>query len=196
MLELAMRESGVVFKSLPHGRVLQDNSMESFGAWESMWCRPAASWQHVGSAEVDQIWKWERHFLETTGNAVITFKDVFEGLVEPKIRKGHEAGWENCADLKVLVPLRDNSTDEERRSWEGLEELEVNPTGSWDACEKACQLDQGCLSWQFGPGRCNLGSSVIVGKKTEGEVKEHGLAISGWNMKRIKRWKEGMGHCT
>jgi hypothetical protein len=196
ILELAMEESGVAFKSLPHGSVLQDNSMESFSEWESIWCRPAVSWKYVGSAQMDQIWKWERHFLETTGNAVITFKDVFEGLVEPKIRKGHKAGWENYAALKVLLPLRVNSTDEERRSWEGLEELHVDPTASWDACEKACQLGRGCISWQFGPGRCNLGNSVTVGKKTEGDVKEHGLTISGWNIEKIKRWKERMGPCT
>ena len=35
-----------------------------------------------------------------------------------------------------------------------------------------------------------------IGRKTEGEVKFHGLTISGWNMKRIKRWKERIGTCT
>jgi hypothetical protein len=79
---------------------------------------------------------------------------------------------------------------------ERLGELEVDPTTRWDACEKACQLDRGCLSWQFGPGKCSLGSSVMIGRKTEGEVKFHGLAISGLNMERIKRWKERIGPCT
>lgn len=196
VLELAMKESGVAFHSLPHGKVLQNSPLDSYSGWESMWCRPAVSWRQVGSVDVEQMWKWERHFLEMTGNAMILFKDVFEGMIEPKIRKGHQAGWENYAAMKVLLPLKESSTEKERQAWEGLEELDVDPTICWDACEKACQLDRGCLSWQFGPGRCSLGNSVILGKKTEGEVKEHGLAISGWNMKRIKRWKERMGPCT
>jgi hypothetical protein len=196
MLELAMKESGVELHSLPHGNILQDNALESFSAWDSTWCRLAVSWQHITSAEVEQMWKWERRFIEMTGHAVILFKNVFEGMIEPRIREGHEAGWQNYAASKILLPLRDNSTEEERSSWEGLEALDVDPTTTWDACERACQLDRGCLSWQFGPGRCNLGSSVILGKKTEGEVKEHGLAISGWDMKGIKRWKERLGHCA
>ena len=196
MLGTALKESGVMFGTWPQGSVFQNNSIEMFSEWEEMWCLPAVSWHHSGSAEIQRIWEWERHLLETREDTVIKYRDVFEGLVEPKIRKGHVDGWENFAAWKVLLPLRANSTDEEIRLWEGLEELEVDPTTKWDACEKACQLDRGCLSWQFGPGKCSLGSSVIIGRKTEGEVKFHGLAISGWNMKRIKRWKERIGPCT
>jgi hypothetical protein len=68
----------------------------------------------VESQEIERIWEWERHWVETRGDGVIRFEDVFEGVVEPKIRKGHEVGWDNMADGKVLALLRDNSTDEER----------------------------------------------------------------------------------
>lgn len=195
MVGFAMNNIGVPFSGLPQGRIFQDNPIAMYPEWEQMWCQPAISWHHLESLEVKQIWEWERHFLETSGNAVIRFKDTFEGLVEPKIRKGHEAGWDNMIGGKVLLPLRDKSTDEERKPWEGLEELKVDPTVSWDACEKACELDHGCLSWHFGPGKCNLGNNVRLGKKTGGDVEEQGLAISGWNMKRIQRWKKRLGHC-
>jgi hypothetical protein len=77
--------------------------------------------------EIQRIWEWERHLLETRENTVIRYKDVFEGLVELKIRKGHVDGWENFAAWKVLLPLRANSRDEEIRLWEGLESLKLIP---------------------------------------------------------------------
>ena len=149
-----------MFETLPQGSIFQDNSIEMFGGWEKMWCRPAVSWHHYDSAEIQRIWEWERHLLETREDTVIRYKDVFDGLVEPEITKGHIDGWDNFATWKVLLPLRANSSDKEIRAWEGFEELEVNATTRWDACKKACQLDRGCLRWQFWPGRCSLGSSV------------------------------------
>lgn len=181
-------EAGVhLLRSWP---MMQGETVWSLDWRDVGWCRPAISWHHVASGEVEAMWAFERRWAEENGLGVpILFRDYFEGRVKG-VLKVEMADWDNMSE--DWVSDRERVLEYERSEQKNSMLDKTN-------CENLCMREEACVQWVWRPGRCAMSRALKLGKEDHGR-EENGRRImrgfvSGWPSKRVEEALHAMGWC-
>ncbi|KAF2837553.1 glycosyltransferase family 31 protein, partial [Patellaria atrata CBS 101060] len=151
---------------------------------ERIWCTPSITFHHMAGHEISALWHFEKNWTDTNGwNKPYLMCDVYHHFVAPYLQPTRNP-WDNLSKDTVMDA---NNPPEDR----ALTPEEMIATGSFDECKAACTAKDDCLQFNWVPGRCQLGSRVIIGHVSENDEQK-----SGWLVERIKQQIAGYQKCT
>ncbi|GAP83506.1 putative glycosyltransferase family 31 protein [Rosellinia necatrix] len=205
ILGKAMKDAGVdMFWAYPH---LQGDSLTALDwAVEKLerpaWCYAPATFHHMDADEVAALWQFEQtwHRRHPGGGAPPRFRDLFHGLVRPRLR-AERAGWDNVSvgreySDEALARLSQADVD-------NLSLVEQNAHASFDMCEATCRQQPRCIQFSFLPGKCSVSDELRLGRTSDAQCLEYSNAAgkcvkeaastgeaddivrSGWIMDRV-----------
>ncbi|KEF55190.1 uncharacterized protein A1O9_08844 [Exophiala aquamarina CBS 119918] len=205
MLGVAMGHAGVsVSGAWPMFQVDPPSGL----TWsDAYWCKPAITWHHSPTFEVEALWDFEKEWLNKTwddedpGSVPYLYRDAFEYFVEPIITE-EKVDWDNLSgDMTYTKPAADHvkedndwdwkNDEEKQKMWDDLSELQKKSAESANDCIEACKDNTECVQWSWHPGTCKLQKSIKLGR-TADPKKE---TTSGWMLERVKVFKESRGDC-
>lgn len=178
--------------------MIQGEMLASLDWSSTHWCRPAVTWHHVDSAGIDQLWRFEQHWIAGS-HAVqpILFRDYFEAFVHPRLAaaRWRMLGWDNLSGTWAVDKGDDSGSDAHQGE---------------AACEAFCRKKQACLQWSWRPGACrgskwvhlgwNVHSRPAMGSAEDRlellEDAAHAMMVSGWLEDRIATFVEWMEPCS
>lgn len=178
--------------------MVQGETLQSLDWSRKHWCRPAVSWHHVQSADINRQWSFDQQWAATTnGKMPSLFRDVWRAVVRPLLVE-ERVEWDNLSAGLVVnaSKLYTYYSAEEKAS-----------VGSKEACRERCAQEAECVQWHWETRYCGtstvmrLGHSQPVKKVIETEDPDIGAVImspdrstSGWMLERIeemiKTWDE------
>ncbi|MCJ1307178.1 hypothetical protein MMC25_000824 [Agyrium rufum] len=162
----------------------------NFAGWN--WCSPVLNVHKVHQEDVSKLWEFERAFRaanERGGEdgdgdgderkvAVIRYRDLFEYFVMPSLeREAERIEWDNFASAKTFSSSQDQA-DGVKLEGMSEEERSTRPWFDKEACKRACEAWEECLSWRYADDNCGLASAISWGHR----INEGILMESGWMM--------------
>ena len=176
-------------QSLPFWRI-------GFGGWN--WCSPILNMHKVHQEDVSKLWRFERWFAEKRkdkqgADGVMRYRDVFEYFLLPSItREAERVEWDNFASAREHSSSKDQADGVVFKGMRG-EEKAKRPWYSREACKKACEEWEECLSWKYADDNCGLGNTINLGHRIDEGIRMD----SGWKVERLERLRgkvcEGRG---
>lgn len=205
MLGVAMGHAGVsVSGAWPMFQVDPPSGL----TWsDAYWCKPAITWHHSPTYEVEALWDFEKEWLNKTwddedpGSVPYLYRDAFEYFVEPVLSK-QKADWDNLSgDMTYTKPIKDHikenndwdwkNDEEKQKMWDDLSEPLKKSVESVKECRKACTDNTECFQWTWHPGTCKLQKSIKLGRTVDAKTE----TTSGWMLDRVKEFKKTRGSC-
>jgi hypothetical protein len=205
MLGVAMGHAGVsVSGAWPMFQVDPPSGL----TWsDAYWCKPAITWHHSPTFEVEALWDFEKEWLNKTwddedpGSVPYLYRDAFEYFVQPILAK-EKADWDNLSgDNTYTKPKEDHikedndwdwkNDEEKQKMWDDLSELQKKSVESVKDCQEACTDDKECMQWTWHPGTCKLQKSIKLGRTVDAKKE----TTSGWMLERIEDFKKARGDC-
>ncbi len=205
MLGVAMGQAGVPVRGA--WPMFQVDPPCALSWTDRYWCTPAITWHHVHTYDIQDLWEFEKTWINQTwnddkpGSVPYLYKDAFEYFVQPNIAQ-KKSDWNNYSGDKTFTePSEDHvkedndwdwkNDDEKQQLWDDLNEIQKQSTESFEACQTACMDDGGCLQFAWHPGTCKLNYSVRMGHAIEPKEEYS----SGWILERVEAFKQGQGTC-
>ncbi|KAK5053287.1 hypothetical protein LTR84_002261 [Exophiala bonariae] len=205
MLGVAMGHAGVsVSGAWPMFQVDPPSGL----TWsDAYWCKPAITWHHSPTYEVEALWDFEKAWLNKTwddedpGSVPYLYKDAFEYFVEPVIGK-EVPNWDNLSgDMTYTKPTEDHvkedndwdwkNAEEKQKLWDDLKDGQKKSVESIKDCVAACTQDTECIQWTWHPGTCKLQKTIKLGRTVDAKKE----TTSGWMLERVQEFKKTRGSC-
>lgn len=155
----------------------------------------------MNSEEVSTFWDWERRrYASQKSPTALLLKDIFLEFLDPKLQQTRE-DWNNLSDDRYYV----NKTDPDHQ-WEDwrvgqmknesqYNEFEKRAHLSFDDCGKACEslgTDE-CFGYRWSDDCCSMSNSFLLGKPVKKDDNEKKRTMSGWDIKKIRKWIDDQG---
>ncbi|KAI1085139.1 glycosyltransferase family 31 protein [Whalleya microplaca] len=161
------------------------------------WCEPILTMHHMNAEEISTVWQFEQ--TRKTDN-VLLIKDLYDGLIRPKMQVSRE-NWDNLSDdVCYLNPdpgaqqRADTQSRERQKKESDLNSVEKEAWRSWEHCAKVCASEDVPEDEDWGQHEIMtrqqdepVTSSDTVG--AEDTSPSHAPAREGWkkSMKEKKR---------
>jgi len=140
----------------------------------------------VHQKDISRLHVFEQSFLSrTSGSGRLRYRDVFTELAKPSIRLAQRSEWDNYATAKKFASSYDPDVKSEGVSKKELTraEMQKKPWYSKEACKKACEDWELCLSWKYADDNCAIDDTVAVGQRIDAGIRME----SGWMLDRIAK---------
>lgn len=178
--------------------VFQGNPIWEIDFFNKKWCQPILSFHHLTSHDVELLWEYEK-MRRRYNKEHIYYIDIYHDFVAPYITSAGRKNWDNKADDLFYSYKSDN-----RQNWKPKSEggPVVRPYENAKACKKACEDWETCKSWRYLPNSkyCGMSSwSFKLGRtakpwiNTKDEKYDTTNAISGWDLKKIRKGRDSCG---
>lgn len=147
---------------------------------EAMWCRPALSYHHLASPEVERMWnleqEWIRERLVAAANEnrkpfdnrqadILHHGEIFRKLVLPNIT-ADRSEWNNLSPDLVVVGNHD-----------------------YETCKRVCRDNADCLQFSVGPPGCSIGTKFPELGQRWADYQSH------WMNDRVDAWMARLEGC-
>lgn len=162
---------------------------------------------HLNSEEINGFWAWERersrphNASEPDQQRPLLIKDIYHQYLEPHLVESR-IDWDNRANDRYYLDATDAKHSWEKwqkdktKKAEDMNEFEKRAHLSFQDCAAACQslpADQ-CFTYRYMPGICMTAKAFALGKPVKKD--EHGdRMMSGWDIKKIKKFIKEQGDC-
>jgi hypothetical protein len=166
-----MREAGVPLRwswPLSYGGSLAQAHPTDERDGRRLWCHPVVALHHMGPADIDDLWLFEREWSQRNPGHPLLYKDVFREYILPRLRPA-------------------------RQGWDNLSEDFVGGISTFEECESVCRTNSSCLQFSFVEKKCRISSKVRLGSRNNEKV---GQGRSGWLLDRIKHALDEMAECN
>jgi hypothetical protein len=188
VLSHVLREKGVErFKDLDGGSWAALQSLPTwrigFGEWN--WCSPIMNVHKVHQKDISRLWVFENEFkARTKGKGRLRYRDIFTGLARPNIKVSQRSEWDNYATAKTFASSSDPDVNGGAKI--SASHMKKKPWFSSDACRKACEDWDQCLSWKYADDNCAIDHTAAMGQRIEAGIRME----SGWMLERIQKLEE------
>ncbi|OTA98813.1 glycosyltransferase family 31 protein [Hypoxylon sp. CI-4A] len=105
------------------------------------WCEPIFTMHHMNAEEISNVWQFEQ---TRKTDRVLLIKDLYEGLIRPKMQVVRE-NWDNLSDdVCYLNPDPDAQARAEsqfrdrQKNNNEMNDVEKEAWKSWESCAKVC----------------------------------------------------------
>lgn len=160
-------------QSLPTWRI-------GFGSWN--WCSPIMNIHKVHQKDISRLWVFENAFkAQTEGEGRLRYRDIFTGIAKPNINVAQRSEWDNYAQAKTFASSSDPDVNGGKSI--GVEAMKKKPWYSKEACKKACEEWEQCLSWKYADDNCAIDHTAAMGQRIDAGIRME----SGWMLARIAR---------
>ena len=148
----------------------------------------------VHQEDISRLWRFERWFAERqkeeddggAADGVVRYRDMFEYFLVPSLeRQAERVEWDNFASSREFSSSKDRAEGVEFKGM-GEAEREKRPWYGKEACRKACEEWEECLSWRYADDNCGLGNTVSLGHRIDEGIRME----SGWRVERLERLRE------
>ncbi|KAK5130633.1 hypothetical protein LTR08_001892 [Meristemomyces frigidus] len=196
------------------GPVLQPHAPETVPFGPDVWCKEVVSLHHLGSRQMDNIFRAEMALSKNSNTSPLRFRDIYHSAYLTGFPFKRE-DWDNlAADPDFALEVRASDITTLHGMWEPKDF--VDPHMYFSGCEMACIQAEACMQFASlkttgedvgdAKAECFLSSVFRLGRarkeeswrdgEGEGEGKEgKRVWMSGWRSDRIARWVEGHEGC-
>jgi hypothetical protein len=156
-----------------------------FGRWN--WCSPIMNVHKVHQADISRLWVFEQEFkARSEGKGRMRYRDIFTHLAKPQMSVGRRSEWDNFASAKSFSSSSDPEVNDKAQSKLSSSQMSNKPWYSVEACQRACQKWDECLTWKYADDACSLDHTAAMGQRIDAGIRME----SGWILDRIAKLED------
>ncbi|OTB16748.1 glycosyltransferase family 31 protein [Daldinia sp. EC12] len=170
------------------------------------WCEPIFTMHHMNAEEISNVWQFEQTRKTDVSTRVLLIRDLYDGLIRPKMQVSRE-NWDNLSDdVCYLNPdpeaqqRADGHSRDRQKKGEDMNDIEKEAWKSWENCAKVCESqdrNRSCFQYRWHDEVCCTAKSFKLGapKMPPDNGDSKAKWVSGWHLKGINDWIDAMGEC-